>query len=76
MSEVDGWCAEKRSGYLYRVVAEAEAGTPRPALFNELAEEADGQAAIWARYAGTKGPGLPQAYAPDVRAPCAVCSPR
>lgn len=67
MSEVDGWCAEKRSAYLYRVVAEVEAGTPRQALFNELAEEADGQAAIWARYAGTKGLGLPQAYAPDVR---------
>jgi len=67
MSELNGWREEKRSAYLYRVVAEVEAGTPRQALFNELAAEADGQAAIWARHAQAKGLVVPQTYAPDTR---------
>lgn len=67
MSEVDGWREEKRSAYLYRVVAEVEAGTPRQALFNELAVEAEGQAEIWARHARTKELTVPQTYGPDLR---------
>lgn len=67
MSEADGWREEMRSAYLYRVVAEVEAGTPRQALFNELAAEADGQAAIWAGHARSRGLAVPQSYAPDVR---------
>jgi len=67
MSEIDGWREEKRSAFLYRVVAQAEAGTPRQALFLELANEAEGQAMIWARHAVSKGLLLPPAYAPDAR---------
>ncbi len=59
-----GWHEEKRSAYLYRVMAEAEAGTPRAELFSGLAAEAENQAGIWARQAGTAVPG----YAPDLRA--------
>jgi len=59
----DGWYEEKRSAYLYRVMAEAEVGTPRAELFNGLAAEAENQAGIWARQAGAAAPG----YAPDVR---------
>ena len=48
----EGWHEEKRSAYLYRVMAEAEAGTARGELFNGLAAEAENQAGIWARQAG------------------------
>ncbi len=60
----EGWHEEKRSAYLYRVMAEAEAGTPRADLFRGLAAEAEGQAAIWARQTGAAVP----EYAPDLRA--------
>jgi VIT1/CCC1 family predicted Fe2+/Mn2+ transporter len=60
----EGWHEEKRSAYLYRVMAEAEAGTPRADLFSGLAVEAEGQAAIWARQTGAAVP----EYAPDLRA--------
>ena len=60
----EGWHEEKRSAYLYRVMAESEAGTPRAELFSGLAGEAENQAGIWARQVGT---GVPE-YAPDLRA--------
>ena len=41
MHEIDSWAEEMRAAYLYRVVAEAEAGTPRENLFNALAGEAE-----------------------------------
>ncbi len=49
MREIESWYEEMRAAHLYRIVAEAEAGTPRQALFAELADEAEKQAAIWAR---------------------------
>ncbi len=68
MSALSSWREEKQAVYLYRVVSETEAGTPRAALFIELAGEAEKQAAIWERLAGEAGcpPRVP--YAPDVRA--------
>jgi VIT1/CCC1 family predicted Fe2+/Mn2+ transporter len=60
----EGWHEEKRSAYLYRAMAEAEAGTPRAELFRGLAAEAESQAGIWARQAGTAAP----EFAPDLRA--------
>lgn len=68
MHELDSWAEEKRSAYLYRVVAEAEAGTPRQALFNELARSADNQAAIWERLARDSGQAVPDRFVPDLRA--------
>ena len=60
----DGWREERRSAYLYRVIADCERGTAREALFRSLAVEADGQAAIWARQSG----GDPaRTYSPDLR---------
>jgi VIT1/CCC1 family predicted Fe2+/Mn2+ transporter len=59
----EGWHEEKRSAYLYRVMAEAEAGTPREALFRGLAAEAENQAGIWARESGAAVP----EFAPDLR---------
>jgi len=61
---LDGWREEMRSAYLYRVMAEAEAGTPRAQLFQGLAGEAEGQARIWARQAQA----TPPEYVPDMRA--------
>jgi VIT1/CCC1 family predicted Fe2+/Mn2+ transporter len=67
MNEIDGWREEKRSAFLYRVVAQSESGTPRQALFLELANEADGQASIWAQHAREKGLHVPADYSPDAR---------
>jgi len=67
VKELQGWAEEKRSAYLYRIVAQAEAGTPRAALFSELAAEADKQAAIWADLARKQGLSEPAAYSPDLR---------
>jgi VIT1/CCC1 family predicted Fe2+/Mn2+ transporter len=61
---LDGWREEMRSAYLYRAMAEAEAGTPRAGLFRGLALEAENQAAIWAREAGAAS----LRFAPDLRA--------
>ena len=63
-SSHDGWREEKRSAYLYRVIADCERGTPRENLFRSLAVEADGQATIWARQSGI---GPARAYLPDMR---------
>lgn len=60
----EGWHEEKRSAYLYRVMAEAERDTPRAELFSGLAAEAENQAGIWARQAGAAMP----EYVPDLRA--------
>ena len=60
----DGWLDETRSAYLYRVIAETERGSPRAGLFQELAREAEGQAAIWARHAGLAS--VPT-FVPDLR---------
>src|SRR6266436_9456482 len=60
----EGWLDETRSAYLYRVIAEVERGSPRSKLFLELAREAEGQAAIWAKNAGLAS--VP-AFAPDLR---------
>ena len=67
MHEITSWSEEMRAAYLYRVVAQAEAGTPREKLFLELAGEAEGQAAIWADKARAVGATLPE-FVPDMRA--------
>ena len=61
------WQEEKRSAWLYRVVAECERGTPRAALFSELAQAADDQAAIWLGAITQRGDPVPAAFRPDLR---------
>ncbi len=68
MKELESWTEEKQSAYLYRVVAQCEHGTPRHALFSELAEEAEKQALIWARLVERAGATLPAQFSPDLRA--------
>jgi VIT1/CCC1 family predicted Fe2+/Mn2+ transporter len=61
------WQEEKRSAWLYRVVAECERGTPRAALFDELAQAADAQAEIWLDAITRQGEPAPAPFSPDLR---------
>ncbi len=67
MHALESWKEEKRSAYLYRVVAECERGTPRESLFRGLAREADNQAEIWIAEIERQDGSLPEAFAPDSR---------
>ncbi|MDD5329873.1 MAG: VIT1/CCC1 transporter family protein [Sulfuricella sp.] len=67
MHELESWSEEKRSAYLYRMISDAESGTPRQILFLELARAADRQAELWAAEAIKAGVALPAAYRPDLR---------
>ncbi len=67
MRELQSWKEELSSAFLYQVVADAERGTAREALFRELASEAESQAQIWARQVTEQGGSVPQHYIPDVR---------
>lgn len=61
------WQEEKRSAWLYRVVAECERGSPRAALFDELAQAAESQADIWLEAIRQGGGDLPAPFRPDLR---------
>lgn len=65
---IEGWHEEKRSAYLYRAVAKAEAGNPRQALFEELANAAEDQSGIWAGVIQAEGGKVPGHFTPDMRA--------
>lgn len=67
MADVSSWEEEQRSMYLYRIMAEVEAGTTRAALFREMAGEAEKQAAIWTQQIKSKGGSPPTSYRPDMR---------
>lgn len=62
-----GWHEEKRSAWLYRQVAAAEAGNHRHHLFHELAEAAEHQAEIWANELRKAGQPTPTGFVPDTR---------
>ncbi len=64
---LESWQEEKRSAWLYRVVAECERGTSREALFNELAQAADDQAKLWLAIIVKKGGQVPAAFHPELR---------
>jgi vacuolar iron transporter family protein len=63
----ESWQEEKRSAWLYRVVAECERGTPRESLFKELAQAADDQSDIWLNVIAKKGGQVPATFHPDLR---------
>jgi VIT1/CCC1 family predicted Fe2+/Mn2+ transporter len=64
---LESWKEEQRSALLYRVCAEAEAGTTRAELFRRLAGEAEAQSAIWRAQLTARGHPPPGPYVPDVR---------
>lgn len=68
MKEHDGWTEEKRSAWLYRAVARAERDGGRRALFEELAGEAEKQAAMWEQQASASGRGVKADFDPGMRA--------
>jgi VIT1/CCC1 family predicted Fe2+/Mn2+ transporter len=61
------WTEEKRSAWLYRVIAACERGTPREMLFVELARAADEQAGIWEDVLARQGRTPPRRFRPDLR---------
>lgn len=67
MQELENWREEKRSAYLYRTLADIEAGTARHGLFLELSQAAEKQSTIWERAIRRKGAHVPASYAPDAR---------
>src|SRR4051794_1640834 len=67
MNPLESWHEEQRSAFLYRICAEAEAGTTRSEMFRRLAGEAEAQAAIWRAQLTARGHAAPSPYAPDLR---------
>lgn len=65
--ELESWREEKRSAWLYKIVSDAESGTPRQVLFLELAKSAEEQATLWAREIRKIGGTTPEIYVPDRR---------
>ena len=64
---LESWIEEQRSAYLYRVCADAEAGTARADLFTRLAGEAEAQGAIWRAQLTASGKPAPPPFVPDLR---------
>ena len=67
MHALESWIEEKRSAWLYRIVSDAESGTPRQLLFLELAKAADTQAALWETEMRKADFPIPARFAPDAR---------
>lgn len=65
--ELESWHEEKQSSYLYRIVSDAESGTPRQILFLELAKAAEKQADLWVMEMKKSGVTPPAHYFPDWR---------
>ena len=63
---LDSWMEEKRSAYLYRVLA-ARSENHHQTLFAELATEAENQADMWAGEVKKAGGQIPASYLPDFR---------
>jgi vacuolar iron transporter family protein len=64
---ISGWREEKRSAYLYQLIARHERVATRKQLFSQLALEAENQAALWAIEAWKSGHEVPQVYLPETR---------
>ncbi|HNQ04725.1 MAG TPA: VIT1/CCC1 transporter family protein [Thiobacillaceae bacterium] len=67
MQPLENWREEKRSAWLYRIVSDAESGTPRQVLFLELARAAERQAEAWADALRRDGRHVPAIWRPDPR---------
>ncbi|MEI6805283.1 MAG: VIT1/CCC1 transporter family protein [Myxococcaceae bacterium] len=64
---LESWLAEKRSAYLYEILAVKEQGTYREALFRRLGQEAENQAVIWEQKISALGRKIPESLPIDVR---------
>lgn len=61
------WREEMASAWLYRIVAQCEAGKARAGLFDELVKAAEDQAQMWAAEMHKGGEPVPQHFHPDMR---------
>lgn len=64
---VQSWLAEKRSAYLYEILATKERGTLRETLFRRLGQEAEHQATIWQQKIVSLGRKVPESLLIDFR---------
>lgn len=70
---LSSWREEKRSAYLYRLIAHQENVASRQQLFSQLALEAESQAVLWAIEAQKSGHQVPEAYLPETRTRIVAC---
>src|SRR5438132_1097649 len=69
MSPKENWHEEKRSAWLYRIIAQHEVDLTRKTLFLELAEKAEQQAGIWEKkIPAATLPARPIKFRPELRA--------
>lgn len=68
MSPRESWHEEKQSAFLYRVLAESEGGNSRARLFEQLADNAERQAGMWAERLRAAGLPPPAEFEPEPRA--------
>lgn len=67
MSTLNSWAEEKRSVYLYQIMATKETDPQRKQLFLSLAKAAEEQAGFWEKALQTVEQKLPSSYRPDLR---------
>jgi len=67
MQLYDNWREEKRSAYLYAVMAENEKNILHQKLFSDLKTAAESQADVWKKKIEDNGLQPPGIYAPDLR---------
>ena len=70
---LNSWQEEKRSAYLYQIIAETETVAIRHKLFLQLALEAETQAQLWVLELQKTGQKVPEAYLPDLRTKLVSC---
>ncbi len=68
MNYLESWMEEKRSAWIYKVVAANEHDLIRRGLFENLSKMAEQQALIWAQKMTAAGMHVPQSFQPDLRA--------
>jgi VIT1/CCC1 family predicted Fe2+/Mn2+ transporter len=66
MNVLDNWIEEKRSAYLYKIVADADPKQTHKKLFRDLSDMAEGQAQIWEQKLTAEDVKIPD-YHPDWR---------
>src|SRR5579872_5884676 len=67
LHELKSWIEEKRSAYLYLIIATQEKNAIKNNLFRELADAAEKQALLWERELKQKNQSIPETYQPDFR---------
>lgn len=63
----DNWWEEKRSAYLYAVMAQSEGKLLHQKLFTDLQTAAEKQAALWEHKFHEQNPNTPLTFKPDMR---------